>query len=155
MYGQDRHGWHRYGISLFEDPGLSPFNETVDTGISPFEAFGSGVAVKSTDEEGISWDIFTDHTGDMAATMGWDELRKDLAWRVSTNIYEYLYSLQRETDKTKIRRKLEKTFEEDSRIRSSTVEDIKFGYNNDPDTMGIISSVDAYYDKRGEFVFPI
>lgn len=52
--------------------------------------FGSGIALKTNDDEGYAWDFAADETGDLKATSGRRELQKDLAFFTARLFYGQL-----------------------------------------------------------------
>lgn len=114
-----RYGYYRYGKHEYQPPDSDLLGADSPTDyLTPREAFGAGVAIKPTDPggEGIAWDFAVDQSGDLAATEGFDELAKDIAFRSAHEAGDLLGMLGTANDLAELEIVLERVANRDSRL---------------------------------------
>lgn len=118
--GISRFGWYRYGYSEYRSRDRARSDRGMDEGPSEEELFGTGVALRSTtDPEGVPWDFVADSSGDLAATRGADELRKDLAFNTARESVSLIGTLTRARDRTRLEDRIEQVAVHDSRVNGA------------------------------------
>lgn len=114
-----RYGYHRYGRHEYQAPDSDLLGEeTPEDYLTPREAFGAGVALKPADPGGedIAWDFAVDQSGDLAATEGFDELAKDIAFASAQEASDLLGMLGTANDLAELEIVLERIARRDSRL---------------------------------------
>lgn len=114
-----RYGYYRYGKHEYEPPDRDLLGaEEPEDYLTPREAFGAGVAIKPADPGGeeIAWDFAVDQSGDLAATEGFDELGKDLAFGSAREAGDLLGMLGTANDLAELEITLERVARRDSRV---------------------------------------
>ena len=114
-----RYGFHRYGRHEYQPPDSDLLGEEQPADyLTPREAFGAGVALKPADPDGeaIAWDFAVDQSGDLAATEGFDELAKDIAFASAREAGDLLGMLGTANDLAELEIVLERIAGRDSRL---------------------------------------
>lgn len=131
MAGFNRYGYYRYGRSEYR-PKKRTREVPEETGPTPEELFGAGIALRSAEdmahgatEDGsrsVPWDFVADATGDLAATVGHDELRKDLAFATARDAHDLIGTLPSPNEFTRLANDIERVAQRDSRITDAEAE---------------------------------
>lgn len=114
-----RYGYHRYGRHEYQSPDSDLLGEErPEDYLTPREAFGAGIALKPADPDGeeIAWDFAVDQSGDLAATEGFDELAKDIAFASAREAGDLLGMLGTANDLAELEIVLERIASRDSRL---------------------------------------
>lgn len=116
-----RYGYYRYGRHTYEPP-ERPERAPPERDVTrdPHEVFGAGVALRTADDhdEGAPWGFVVDATGDLAATSGYDELAKDLAWSTAVDSITLTGQLGTPNERAKLETEIERIAEDDDRVKS-------------------------------------
>lgn len=118
-----RYGYYRYGKHEYRAPDRDLLGEEPpEDALTPREAFGAGIALKPADpddDENIAWDFAVDQAGDLAATEGFDELAKDIAFASAREAGDLLGMLGTPNDLAELEIVLERIANRDSRLFGS------------------------------------
>jgi hypothetical protein len=157
MYGEDRYGYYRYGRSApsFPDRITPRRGPDVDTGPTPEEALGTGIALKPTVAPGISWDFEIASDGDLGITRGYDEFGKDVAFYTAWEGYDELVGQLRTIEKLgTLEETIRSIASQDDRVE--TIEAVRVEkHDDDPDRVNVYVELDPDSEHYNEFVFPL
>lgn len=118
-----RYGYYQYGRHEYQPPDQPPGEDHPTDELTPRDAFGAGVALASSDDpDEIAWDFVVDSTGDLAATEGYNELGKDLAFSTSVETSEQLGMLGSANEIAQMEATIERLVNQDPRLFSARAE---------------------------------
>lgn len=162
-----RYGYYRYGRHEYEPPQQQVGEDRPTDELTPRDAFGSGVALASADDDDeIAWDFVVDSSGDLAATEGYDELGKDVAFSTSVESSDQLGMLGSANEIAQLEATIERLTKQDPRLSSAratvrsggrSVEQRGVGdpLDPDPNLIEVDLEVDIRSDISRELTIPL